>query len=520
MLPKYALISVSDKSGVVDFARGLQLLGYGLLSTGGTAKSLRDAGLKVTDVSEYTGFPEMMDGRVKTLHPKVHGGLLGRRDVPEDVAKMQEHGMVDIRVVAVNLYPFRATVLKPGVTVADAVENIDIGGPSMVRSAAKNHAHVAIVTNPADYSAVLDELKAGEVTLATRKRLAATAFSHTAHYDAMVSRYFAETYNLPQHEQDEVAFAAKKLQPLRYGENPHQAGGAFADPLDAHGIGSARQIQGKELSYNNFLDLDAAARMVIDFERPVCVILKHTNPCGAATGDTPAQALATAWEVDPTSAFGSILGFNRTVTADVAQQLGEKFVEVIVAPGFDAGALELLGKKKNLRLLEWKALGDASLARTALFGSYDTKRMSGGWLVQTFDSQLDPENEWKVVTQRQPTADEWAGLHFGWRLVRHVKSNAIIFAAANRALAIGAGQMSRIDSTRIAVSKARSPLQGSAVASDAFFPFRDGLDALADAGATAVIQPGGSVRDDEVIAAANERGIAMVFTGRRHFKHG
>lgn len=513
MSEKWALISVSDKQGIESFAQGLVDLGFGILSTGGTAKALRSAGMEVEDVSSYTGFPEMMDGRVKTLNPLVHGGLLGRRDVDAEV--MVEHGIRNIDIVAVNLYPFREAVLRPGCTLEDAVENIDIGGPSMVRSAAKNHAFVTVVTQPEDYEQVLEELKAnGAVSLDTRKKLAARAFSHTAKYDSMISQYFADAYDTPVLDQKESAFGGDRIQVLRYGENPHQSAVVLRDPLATGGITNARQLQGKELSYNNYLDLDSALRMVLDFDEPAAVVLKHTNPCGAALGKTPAEAYLRAREVDPVSAFGSVLGFNREVDAETATRIAESFVEAVVAPSFSDEALTLLETKKNLRLLI------AELSREQVFAGLDVKRISGGYLLQEWDANLDPESEWKVVSNRQPTDAEQAAMSFGWRLVKHVKSNAVLFAGPDCAVGIGAGQMSRVDSSKIAVSKALTELAGTAVASDAFFPFRDGVDAAAGAGASCIIQPGGSIRDEEVIAAVNEHDMAMIFTGRRHFRHG
>jgi len=517
-----ALLSVSDKTGLVEFARGLSALGVALLSTGGTAKALADAGLPVTDVGTYTGFPEMLDGRVKTLHPKVHGGILARRDVPAHVASLAAHGIPTIDLVVVNLYPFRETVAKPGCTLEDAIENIDIGGPSMVRAAAKNWPHVGIVVDPADYAGVLAELKSGGGVLvdATRFRLMRKAFAHTASYDGAIANWLTArgadgaVLGFP----DSFHFAGDKVQQMRYGENPHQSAAFYRDEAPAAGsIATYRQLQGKELSYNNVADSDAAWECVRTFAEAACVIVKHANPCGVAIAADPLAAYRGALATDPTSAFGGIIAFNRPVDAATLEAVSAQFVEVVIAPGYTADALAVIAKKVNVRVLE-VPLPAGSLAADA----WDMKRVGGGFLVQSKDMRNVAAAELKVVTAKAPTPTQLSDLLFAWRVAKFVKSNAIVYCGGGRTLGIGAGQMSRVDSTRIAAIKAKQAgldLAGSVVASDAFFPFRDGLDVVADNGAVAVVQPGGSMRDEEVIAAANERGIAMVFTGIRHFRH-
>ena len=520
-----ALLSVSDKTGLVDFARGLTRLGVKLLSTGGTAKALADAGLAVTEVGAYTGFPEMLDGRVKTLHPKVHAGILARRDLPAHVAALEMHGIPTIDLVVVNLYPFRETVAKPGCTLDEAIENIDIGGPTMVRAAAKNWQHVGVVVDPADYDALLAELAASGRVLstATRFALARKAFSHTASYDGAISNWltargadgaaaaFPDRFNLQ----------AVKVQDLRYGENPHQQAAFYRDEAPAAGtIATYRQLQGKELSYNNLADSDAAWECVKTIagagERAACVIVKHANPCGAATAETPLAAYGKAFATDPVSAFGGIIAFNRPVDAATLDAVAAQFLEVLIAPGYAPDALAVIAQKKNVRVLE------VALAASAPPAQLDMKRIGGGLLLQSSDASNVAPSELEVVTRKVPTPDQLADLMFAWRVAKFVKSNAIVYCRDGQTLGIGAGQMSRVDSTRIAAMKAQIAhltLAGSVVASDAFFPFRDGLDVVADNGAVAVIQPGGSVRDAEVIAAADERGIAMVFTATRHFRH-
>jgi phosphoribosylaminoimidazolecarboxamide formyltransferase/IMP cyclohydrolase len=521
-----ALISVSDKTGIVEFAQSLHALNVRLLSTGGTAKLLADAGLPVTEVAEHTGFPEMLDGRVKTLHPTIHGGLLARRDLPEHMAAIAAHGIATIDILAVNLYPFEATVAKPGCTLEDAIENIDIGGPAMVRSAAKNWRDVTVLTDASQYAGVLAELKAnGKTSDATRFAASVAAFNRIAQYDAAISNYLSAV----QPDGSLSAYPAQmnssfvKLQDLRYGENSHQSAALYRDLFPAPGsLVTAKQLQGKELSYNNIADADAAWECVKSFELPTCVIVKHANPCGVAVGADAAEAYAKAFKTDPNSAFGGIIAFNRPVDAAAAALVAKQFVEVLMAPSFSAEALAIFAAKPNARLLQIDLPAGGATPWLQGRNAGDSKRVGSGILLQTADNlTLDPATL-KVVTTRQPSAQEMDDLLFAWTVAQYVKSNAIVFCAGGMTLGVGAGQMSRIDSARIASIKAENAgltLQGSAVASDAFFPFRDGLDVVIDAGAGCVIQPGGSVRDDEVIAAANERGIAMVFTGVRHFRH-
>ncbi|HET7031907.1 MAG TPA: bifunctional phosphoribosylaminoimidazolecarboxamide formyltransferase/IMP cyclohydrolase [Casimicrobiaceae bacterium] len=520
-----ALLSVSDKTGLVEFARGLTRLGVVLLSTGGTAKALTQAGIEVTEIGAYTGLPEMLDGRVKTLHPRVHAGILARRGDPAHVAALEMHSISTIDLVVVNLYPFRETVAKPGCTLTDAIENIDIGGPTMVRAAAKNWMDVGVVVDPADYDALLAELAANGRVLstATRFALARKAFSHTASYDGAISNWltargpdgaataFPERFNLQ----------AIKVQDLRYGENPHQQAAFYRDERPAAGtIATYRQLQGKELSYNNLADADAAWECVKTLAETGtsagCVIVKHANPCGAAIADTPLAAYGNAFATDPVSAFGGIIAFNRPVDGLTLEAVAAQFLEVLIAPGYTQDALAAIAQKKNVRVLE------VPLPQARVASDLDLKRIGGGLLVQSADSMRVAASDLKVVTRRAPAATELSDLLFAWRIAKFVKSNAIVYCRDGRTLGIGAGQMSRVDSARIAAIKAQAAgldLAGSVAASDAFFPFRDGLDVVADNGAVAVIQPGGSVRDAEVIAAADERGIAMVFTSIRHFRH-
>jgi phosphoribosylaminoimidazolecarboxamide formyltransferase/IMP cyclohydrolase len=513
-----ALLSVSNKEGLLDFARALRERGVTILSTGGTASLLRGSGIDVTDVSAVTGFPEIMDGRVKTLHPAIHGGLLGRRGT--DDAVMSEHGIDAIDLVAVNLYPFAATIAKPGSTFEDAVENIDIGGPAMVRAAAKNHDRVTVVVDPLDYGTVLAEIDrgGGAVSADTRLRLAAKAFTHTAQYDATVASYLGRAVRPSAGEfPDLLALQFRKRLDLRYGENPHQQA-AFYVATDAQGasVGSASQLQGKELSFNNLADADTAFECVRQFEAPACVIVKHANPCGVAVGDTIGAAYDRAFRTDPTSAFGGIIAFNRTLDAATARAILERqFVEVIISPSAEAEAREACAKKENVRLL---VTGGLALSNSRL----EMRSVNGGLLVQTRDDGTVAASALKVVTKRAPTPAELSDLMFAWEVCRYVKSNAIVYAKDGMTIGIGAGQMSRVVSSRIAAMKARDEaldVTGSVMASDAFFPFRDGLDAAAEHGIVAVIQPGGSRRDAEVIAAADEHGLAMVFTGMRHFRH-
>ncbi len=521
-----ALLSVSDKTGILEFAKELHALGTKLLSTGGTAKLLADAGLPVTEVAEHTGFPEMMDGRVKTLHPKIHGGLLARSDLPEHVAAMAQHGITRIDILAVNLYPFEATVAKPGCTLEDAIENIDIGGPAMVRSAAKNWRDVTVLTDAAQYAGVLEELKAhGKTSDKTRFACSVAAFNRIAQYDAAISNYLSAL----QEDGSKAEYPAQmnatfvKVQDLRYGENSHQSAALYRDLSPAPGsLVTGKQLQGKELSYNNIADADAAWECVKSFDVPACVIVKHANPCGVAVGAGPAEAYSKAFKTDPTSAFGGIIAFNRELDGAAAQLVAKQFVEVLMAPSFSAEALEVFKGKVNVRLLQIALPPGGATPWLQGRNAGDSKRVGSGLLLQTSDNHFLKREDLKIVTTLQPTAQQLDDLMFAWTVAQYVKSNAIVFCGGGMTLGVGAGQMSRLDSARIASIKAQHAglsLTGSAVASDAFFPFRDGLDVLADAGATCVIQPGGSMRDDEVIAAANERGIAMVLTGVRHFRH-
>lgn len=514
-----AIVSVSDKSGVVSFAKALSQMGIEILSTGGTAKILRENGIPVRDISEYTGFPEMLDGRVKTLHPKVHGGLLGQRSKKEHIVKMEEHGILPIDLVAVNLYPFEATVAKEDCTLEEAIENIDIGGPTMLRSSAKNYPDVTVIVDPNDYEVVLTELKEkGEVSLETNFRLAKKVFQHTARYDGAISNYLGQiengkkVYEFPE----TFTFQVKKAQELRYGENPHQKAAFYREFLCLEpSISNAIQLQGKELSFNNILDLDSAYETVKEFEEPATVIIKHNNPCGVAISSKGlADAYRKARDCDPVSAFGGVVGFNRVVDQETAREMVEIFLEAIIAPGFDPKALEILKAKRDLRILK-----TPPLTHSYPQGGFDLRKVVGGLLVQDRDLGRVSMDQWKVVTKRRPTEEEMRAMAFGWKVAKHVKSNAIVLVREDRTIGIGAGQMSRVDSTRLAVMKAQSSTKGTVLASDAMFPFRDGVDTGAEAGATAIIQPGGSIRDNEVISAADEYNMAMVFTGMRHFRH-
>ena len=524
-----ALISVSDKTGIVDLAKALHNLKVELVSTGGTAKLLAEQGLPVTEVAQLTEFPEMLDGRVKTLHPKVHGGLLARRDVPEHMAALKEHGIQTIDLLIVNLYPFEATVAKPGCTLEDAIENIDIGGPAMVRSAAKNWKDVAVLTDASQYATVISELTDhGKVSEKTRFALSVAAFNRISNYDAAISDYLS-SYNLEDGTRKEFPAQSNgrfvKLQDLRYGENPHQTAAFYRDLYPAPGsLVTAVQLQGKELSYNNIADADAAWECVKSFTESACVIVKHANPCGVAVGANALECYNKAFQTDPTSAFGGIIALNRTVDAAAAQQISKQFVEVLMAPSYSAEALEIFKAKANVRVLqidlpEFKAGGTAfEQGRNA----QDIKRVGSGLLIQTADNHELQLADLKLVTKVQPTSSQLQDLLFAWKVAKYVKSNAIVFCANGMTMGVGAGQMSRLDSARIASIKAGHAglsLQNTVVASDAFFPFRDGLDVVVDAGANCVIQPGGSMRDPEVIAAADERGVAMVFSGVRHFRH-
>jgi phosphoribosylaminoimidazolecarboxamide formyltransferase/IMP cyclohydrolase len=518
-----AILSVTDKTGLVDFARQLSALGIELISTGGTAKLLRDFGIVVKDISELTGFPEMLDGRVKTLHPKVHGGILHRRENPAHTAAVAEHGILPIDMVVVNLYAFEETASRPDVGFEELIENIDIGGPSMIRSAAKNFHDVAVVTSPADYAAIAEELtqSEGKLSLDRKWRLAQKAFATTAAYDSAIAstlERIPDVHNVRLHDAEEsfpqtLRLSFQKIHDLRYGENPHQKAAMYSDGSGV-GVANARQIQGKELSYNNLVDVQAAWDLAqefneLEFDRPFCAIIKHTNPCGAAVGKTLAEAYKRALECDPVSAFGGVIGMNRPIDGEAAHEMHKLFLEVIAAPGFDGDARARFATKKNLRLVEVASAPQR----------WTLKHVSGGILLQDADSRSLQDVDLKVVTQRAPTPEENRALLFAWKVCKHVKSNAIVYARDGQSVGIGAGQMSRVDSARIGAIKAQLPLQGTVAASDAFFPFPDGVEEIANAGATAIIQPGGSQRDPEVIAAADRLGLAMLFTGVRHFRH-
>ena len=514
---KRALISVSNKTGVEDFARALADCGVDILSTGGTARLLRDAGIAVRDVSDYTGFPEMMDGRVKTLNPKVHGGILARRDNAGDLAAMSEHGIEQIDLVCVNLYPFREAVAREGCTLEDAIENIDIGGPCMVRASAKNHKFVTIIVDPADYGMVLDSIANNTLDEAKRRALAVKAFAHTAAYDGAIANHFS-ALNADGSKRDFPDIFTRQFiktgDELRYGENPHQAGAFYADPED-EGLSMAdcEVLQGKAISYNNIADADAAFALVRDLNDEAVVIVKHANPCGVAMGGgSQAEIYERARAADSVSAFGGIAAFNHPLEKATAKLIAETFMEVVIAPGFTDAARTVLKERKNLRLMQAPSAVPVS-------GGLEFKRVNGGLLMQQRDAHILNRDACKAITRRAPTEQEWRDMLFAWSVAKHVKSNAIVFAKNRVTLGVGAGQMNRVNSTRIAAYHGGEAIKGSAVASDAFFPFRDGVDALAEAGATAVIQPGGSIRDDEVIAAADEHNLAMIFTGIRHFRH-
>jgi phosphoribosylaminoimidazolecarboxamide formyltransferase / IMP cyclohydrolase len=522
-----AILSVTDKTGLAEFARKLSALGIELVSTGGTAKLLRDSGVAVKDISELTGFPEMLDGRVKTLHPKVHGGILHRRENPAHRSAVAEHGIQPIDMVVVNLYAFEKTAAKPGVAFDELIENIDIGGPSMIRSAAKNFRDVAIVTAPYDYDSIADELaSSGALSQETKWKLAQKAFATTAAYDSAIAstleRITADSQPETATFPSTLRFTFHKKLDLRYGENPHQKAAMYSDGSNA-GVANATQLQGKELSYNNIVDLQAAWDLAQEFDEPVVAIIKHTNPCGTATGKTLAQAYKRALECDPVSAFGGVIGVNRPIDAEAAEEMHKLFLEVIAAPAFDEAAKKKFASKKNLRLVEVTDPRSPGRIRPAAnetaSRNWVLKNISGGMLVQDADIRPLQDADLKVVTQRAPTPEETRALLFAWKVCKHVKSNAIVYARDGQTVGVGAGQMSRVDSARIGAMKAQLPLQGTVAASDAFFPFPDGVEEIAKAGATAIIQPGGSQRDPEVIAAADRLGLAMLFTGVRHFRH-
>jgi phosphoribosylaminoimidazolecarboxamide formyltransferase/IMP cyclohydrolase len=522
-MTRRALLSVSRKEGIVELARGLVARGFEVVSTGGTKAELEQAKVPVTGVSELTGFPEILDGRVKTLHPKVHGGILARRDQAAHVAALEKHGIAPIDVVVVNLYPFEDKVAK-GAGFEEALEYLDIGGPSMLRAAAKNFRDVAVVVDPADYALLLEQLdREGGIDAATRLYFAQKAFRHTGRYEAAIAAYFSQVEErggafVPA-EADEtfpyrLNLSFEKVQDLRYGENPHQRGAFYSDlGSTLYSVAAARKLQGKELSFNNILDLDAAWRLATEIDEPACVIVKHTNPCGTGTGASPLEAYERAWACDPTSAFGGVMAFNVRLDAEAARKLTGQFVEAVIAPGFEGEALKLLAKKTSLRVMNMDTTGIHKVS------GFDLRRVVGGLLAQQWDLHRLERDRCEPVTKRKPTDAEWKALFFAWTVVKHVKSNAIVYANAFQTVGVGAGQMSRVDSARIAAQKAVLPLAGTVVASDAFFPFRDGIDEIARTGATAIIQPGGSVRDEETIAAADEHDLAMVFTGVRHFRH-
>lgn len=512
-----ALISVSDKTGVEKMAKGLAALGADILSTGGTASMLREAGVVVTEVAEYTGFPEIMNGRVKTLHPKIHGGLLGRRSVDSHVRQMKEQGIEPIDVVVVNLYPFESTITKPGCTFDEAIENIDIGGPSMLRSAAKNHEDVLVIVDPQDYERVLEALQSGTVSLGLRRELAKKVFDHTARYDSLIANYLTSKLadTAEQKFPSLLCLSYEKVEDLRYGENPHQAGAVYKDRQTKEAsLCQARQLHGKAMSYNNYLDANAALELVKEFDETAVVIVKHNNPCGVAIAELPVDAYVRARETDPVSAFGGVIACNRNVDLPMAKEITSTFVEVLIATGFTEEALAELQRKKDLRLLAVGSL--ENVQRDAL----DMKKIVGGILVQDRDlGSLREVGDLSIPSQRQPTDQEYQACDFAWKVCKHVKSNAIVFATPTQTVGIGAGQMSRVDSVKLAQMKANLPIKGCVMASDAFFPFRDGIDAAASAGITAVIQPGGSIRDKEIIQAVDEHEMAMVLTGMRHFRH-
>jgi len=515
---KRVLISVFDKTDLVDFVKKLSVFNVEIISTGGTAKHLQEHGFKVTYVSDITGFPEILGGRVKTLHPKIHGGILAKRSKADQMNQLEEFNISPIDMVIVNLYPFEKTIIKPDVVIDEALENIDIGGPCMIRAAAKNFPGVAVLTDPVQYDKVINELQtnSGTLSLDIRKELSTAAFKRTAEYDRAITTYLSSKIKMEEAMPETISLQLKKVQDLRYGENPHQKAGFYADAsLSPYGIVAAKKLHGKELSFNNILDLNAAIGLASEFNKPCVIVLKHNNPCGAAIDDNIVTAYENAFKTDSVSAFGGIIATNVEIIEEVAEKMSKVFLEVIVAPKFSEKALEILTKKKNLRLIELPS-------KSEIFTGYDMKTVSGGYLFQDFDLGYDNEADFKVVTKRQPTDSEWNAMRFGWKVVKWVKSNAVIFVNEKQTLGIGAGQMSRVDSSRFAVQKANDAglsLKGAVAISDAFFPFRDGVDAAAAAGATVVIQPGGSIRDNEVIEAADEHNMAMVLTGIRHFRH-
>lgn len=513
-----ALISVSDKRGVVDFARGLSAMKVEILSTGGTAKALRDAGVSVTEVSDYTGFPEMLDGRLKTLHPKIHGGLLARRNNRKDMDDIIRHNIKPIDMVVVNLYPFEATISKPDVTFGDAIENIDIGGPTMLRAASKNYQDVAVIVDPEDYSNIIEEMKSSEKTVSkeTKLNLAKKVFSYTARYDTLIAEYLAGVTEKEPSFPDYLTTSLKRVAVLRYGENPQQKAAIYKERTNGLSLPDAKVLQGKEMSFNNYLDTNAALMLVLEFDKKACAIIKHNNPCGVAVGDTPADAYRKAVKTDPVSAFGGVVAFNTEVDGESAREMVDLFLEVVIATSFTKDALELFSKKPNVRLLESK---DMLFPERKKAASWDMKRIAGGLLLQGWDYSGEDVMLMKAVTKRQPTQEELEALSFSWKVCKHVKSNAIVYAFKERTVGIGIGQTSRVYSAKIGAINACEPVKGSVAASDGFFPFRDGIDVLYEMGVTAVVQPGGSMKDSEVIQAADEYDMAMIITGARHFRH-
>lgn len=513
-----ALMSVSNKKGIVDFAKGLSAMGVEILSTGGTAKALRESGIPVIEVSDYTGFPEMLEGRLKTLHPKIHGGLLSRRSNPGDMEDIRKHGIEPIDMVVVNLYPFEETVSKPGVTFEEAIENIDIGGPTMLRAASKNFQDVAVVVDPDDYESILNEMKSskGEIGRETKLNLAKKVFSHTARYDALIADYLAGVTEKERSFPENLTISFKRVNVLRYGENPFQKAAIYRERTTGLSLPDARVLQGKEMSFNNYLDTHSALLLALEFEEKACAIIKHNNPCGVAVGETASEAYVKAAKTDPVSAFGGVVAFNTEVDEAAAGEMYELFLEVVIAPSFTKGALEVFAKKPNVRLLELPDMLSPDKKRP---GSWDMKRIAGGLLLQGWDYSDENVMSLRAVTRRQPTKEEYEAMAFAWKVCKHVKSNAIVYAFKDRTAGIGIGQTKRVFSAQTGLMNAGEPVKGSVAASDGFFPFRDGIDVLHEAGVTAVVQPGGSVKDEEVIKAADEHNMAMLITGVRHFRH-
>jgi len=513
-----ALISVSNKKGISEFAKALSDMGVEILSTGGTAKSLREGGIPVQDVSDYTGFPEMLDGRLKTLHPKIHGGLLSRRKNPQDMKDIEKHGIRPIDMVVVNLYPFEETISKPDLTFEEAIENIDIGGPTMLRAASKNFEDVAVLVDPDDYPKIIEEMRSSGGTLSreTRFALARKVFAHTARYDALIAGYLSSVAKEGQSFPDYLAAPLQRIAILRYGENPHQKAAIYKERTEGLSLPDAKVLQGKEMSFNNYLDAHSALLLAMEFDKKACAIIKHNNPCGVAIGDTPAAAYINAAKTDPVSAFGGVVAFNTEVDGEAAREMAGLFLEVVIAPSFSKEALEVFAEKPNIRLLALPLMLASEKGRAV---SWDMKRIAGGLLLQGWDYSAEDLKGLKAVTRRQPTEDERMALSFAWKVCKHVKSNAIVYAFKDRTVGIGIGQTSRVYSAKIGAMNACEPVKGSVVASDGFFPFRDGIDVLHEMGVTAVVQPGGSLKDDEVIRAADEHNMAMLITGVRHFKH-